>query len=187
MTLPITLPMTMTLPTITTMTMATAVRPTLVVRRAAGGVGAAAAVRQEAAAAHAADLDVDTTTLIITTTTTTTITTIIIIITTTIITTTTIGRVEASFASKLVATLDPSKPVIDKFVLKNFALRLPRRGSPDRENKTVDLYHDLCGKYSDFIQSQTGVMIRELFDRRHPGSGISELKKIDLVLWQIRA
>jgi hypothetical protein len=186
MTLPITLPMTMTLPTITTMTMATAVRPTLVVRRAAGGVGAAAAVRQEAAAAHAADLDVDTTTLIITTTTTT-ITTIIIIITTTIITTTTIGRVEASFASKLVATLDPSKPVIDKFVLKNFALRLPRRGSPDRENKTVDLYHDLCGKYSDFIQSQTGVMIRELFDRRHPGSGISELKKIDLVLWQIRA
>ena len=28
-------------------------------------------------------------------------------------------RIEASFASKLVATLDPSKPVIDKFVLED--------------------------------------------------------------------
>jgi hypothetical protein len=38
------------------------------------------------------------------------------------------GMVEASFASKLVATLDPSKPVIDKFVLEYFAMRLPTTG-----------------------------------------------------------
>jgi hypothetical protein len=36
------------------------------------------------------------------------------------------NRIEASFASKLVATIDPSKPVIDKFVLENFGLKLPR-------------------------------------------------------------
>jgi hypothetical protein len=35
------------------------------------------------------------------------------------------GRHEASFASKLVATFDPSKPVIDAVVLKNVGLRLP--------------------------------------------------------------
>jgi hypothetical protein len=28
--------------------------------------------------------------------------------------------------------------------------------------------------------------MRALFDGRFPGAGISELKKIDLVLWQIR-
>jgi hypothetical protein len=98
----------------------------------------------------------------------------------------TTGRLEASFASKLVATLDPSMPVIDKFVLKNFALQLPRHGSQNRELKTIELYHQLCTKYCDFIQSPTGAMIRELFDSRHPNSGVSELKKIDLVLWQIR-
>src|SRR5579863_9467755 len=38
------------------------------------------------------------------------------------------GRIEASFASKMVATLDPSKPVIDKFVLRCFKLRLPKLG-----------------------------------------------------------
>ena|ERR1700687_1246547 len=97
------------------------------------------------------------------------------------------GRLEASFASKLVATLDSSKPVIDKFVLKHFELRLPRWGLSDREVKTIDLYDDLCDKYIAFIQSSTGKMIRELFDSRYPRSEVSELKKIDLVLWQIRS
>ncbi len=96
------------------------------------------------------------------------------------------GRIEASFASKLVATLDPSKPVIDKFVLEYFELRLPSWGSRDRETKTIDMYYDLRDKYSAFIQSPTGKMIRELFDSRYPCSEVSELKKIDLVLWQIR-
>jgi hypothetical protein len=97
------------------------------------------------------------------------------------------GRIEASFASKLVATLDPSKPVIDRFVLEHFELHLPRRGLSDRERKTNDLYYDLCDKYRVFIQSPTAKMIRDLFDSRHPNSEVSELKKIDLVLWQIRS
>jgi hypothetical protein len=96
------------------------------------------------------------------------------------------GRIEASFSSKLVATLDASQPVIDKFVLKNFGLKLPPWGLPDRESKTIVVYRDLCVAYHDFLQSPTGLMIRDLFDRRYPKSGITELKKIDLVLWQIR-
>jgi hypothetical protein len=35
------------------------------------------------------------------------------------------GRVEASFASKLVATIDPNQPVVDTHVLHWFGLRLP--------------------------------------------------------------
>jgi hypothetical protein len=96
------------------------------------------------------------------------------------------GRVEASFASKLVATLDPSMPVVDKFVLEYFDLPLPRWGLADREFKTIGLYRDLCDRYGTFIKSPTGKLIRELFDGRYPCSEVSELKKIDLVLWQIR-
>ena len=94
------------------------------------------------------------------------------------------GRIEVSFASKLVATLDASKPVVDRFVLENFELKLPR--CLDRYSKTVNLYNDLCDAYSDFIRSPTGIMIRALFERQFSGTGITELKKIDLVLWQIR-
>jgi hypothetical protein len=95
-------------------------------------------------------------------------------------------KIEASFASKLVATLDPSKPVIDKFVLQYFKISLPRWGSPERELKTVDLYHLLCENYQDLMQSPTGTLIRELFDSRYPSSGVTELKKTDFVLWQLR-
>jgi hypothetical protein len=98
-----------------------------------------------------------------------------------------IGRIEASFASKLAATIDPSKPVIDKFVLNNFELKLPHWGSPDRRVRTVGVYRELCDAYRSFIESLTGIMLRERFDGRYPRTGVSELKKIDLVLWQIRS
>jgi hypothetical protein len=97
------------------------------------------------------------------------------------------GWIEASFASKLVATVDPSTPVIDRFVLENFGLKLPRWGLSDRESKTVDVYHNLRGAYRELFQSPTGTMIRELFELRFPHAGITELKKIDLVLWKIRS
>lgn len=96
------------------------------------------------------------------------------------------GSIEASFASKLVATLDPSRPVIDKFVLEYFGMQLPRRGSEGREPKTIELYQELCDKYSTFMQSSIGKLMREAFDRRYPNSEIGELKKLDLVLWQLR-
>jgi hypothetical protein len=96
------------------------------------------------------------------------------------------GTIEASFASKLVATLDPAKPVIDKFVLEYFAMRLPRWRSTDREEKTIELYRELCGKYRTLLHNPTGKLILELFDLRYPNSEVSELKKVDLVLWQVR-
>jgi hypothetical protein len=40
------------------------------------------------------------------------------------------GRYEASFASKLLATINPDMPVIDSVVLRNLDLRLPARARP---------------------------------------------------------
>jgi hypothetical protein len=97
------------------------------------------------------------------------------------------GSIEASFASKLVASLDSSKPVIDRFVLDYFDLRLPRWGSSDRELNAVALYEELCERYSDLMQNPTGTTIRGLFGRKFPNCPISELKKIDFVLWQLRS
>jgi hypothetical protein len=48
------------------------------------------------------------------------------------------GGLEASFASKLVATLDLSKPVIDKFVLRYFGMQLPRSSDAARYSSLDD-------------------------------------------------
>jgi hypothetical protein len=97
------------------------------------------------------------------------------------------NRVEASFASKLVATLDPGKPVIDKFVLSNFGLRLPASSAADREARIIKIYDSLCSKYDALLRDSIGALIIEMFDQRYPNSTVSPLKKVDLVLWQIRS
>ena len=95
-------------------------------------------------------------------------------------------RLEASFASKLVATLDPGKPVIDKFVLSNFGLRLPGWGTAAREERVIEVYDSLCSQYDRLLADPIGVRILDMFDRQYPHSSVSPLKKVDLVLWQIR-
>jgi len=97
------------------------------------------------------------------------------------------GRYEASFASKLVATLDPTQPVIDRFVLENFGLRLPYLYQKDRETRILQVHAELCAKYEALLASDVGRLIREKVEARYPGTGISDLKRVDLVLWQHRA
>jgi hypothetical protein len=96
------------------------------------------------------------------------------------------GRIEASFASKFVATLDPSKPVIDRIVLSHFAMRLPYWKEADRRAKVLEVYRRLCAAYAELLDSPTGLMITDRFDRHFQSTGLTPLKKIDLVLWQIR-
>jgi len=95
-------------------------------------------------------------------------------------------RYEASFASKLVATLDPTKPVVDKFVLGNFGLKPPYYSASEREAKTIGVYNELCGRYETLMRSPLGRTICARFTQRYPKADITEIKKIDLVLWQTR-
>jgi hypothetical protein len=92
------------------------------------------------------------------------------------------GNVEASFASKLVATIDPSKPVIDKFVLKHFRLSLPYPKAKNRFERVLNLYESLCEQFSGLIASSTGSTILDCFDRRFGHTNLTALKKVDLVL-----
>jgi len=97
------------------------------------------------------------------------------------------GRFEASFSSKLVHTVDPTLPVLDRFVLENMGLRLPYPSARQRERRLVELYAELRGRYGALEASPLGHQIRGRFDIAFPGSGVSDLKKIDLVLWQHRS
>jgi hypothetical protein len=96
------------------------------------------------------------------------------------------GRIEASFVSKLIATVDPSKPVIDKFVLDNLGLRLPYHNASNRESRTIEVYRQLCAKFEELVSGSTGRTICEKFQELYPWAKITDLKKIDLALWQIR-
>ena len=97
------------------------------------------------------------------------------------------GMVEASFASKLVATLDPAKPVIDSVVLSHFGLRLPHLHAIDRQARVVGIYRSLSEAHAELAAAPVARMIRDLFDQEFPNTNLTPLKKVDLVLWQIRS
>lgn len=96
------------------------------------------------------------------------------------------GRVEASFASKLVATLDPSQPVIDSVVLGNLGLRLPN-GEPSERIRRIEALHGrLRDCFSGYLATPEGRELVVQFTAAYPAFPISETKMLDLVLWQAR-
>lgn len=96
------------------------------------------------------------------------------------------GRVEASFASKLVASVDPEQPVIDSIVLANLGLRLPVRTAPRRLERLAELHAQLAAAYAAYLARPEGRRLVTTFKRRYPGAEVSQVKVLDLVLWQIR-
>ena len=96
------------------------------------------------------------------------------------------GRLEASFVSKFIATLDPNKPVIDKWILKNFGLQLPHYKAKDRERKIVDTYNELVEMYLKLLKEPYIKTLIKKFSQRYPDISITDVKKIDLVFWKVR-
>jgi len=96
------------------------------------------------------------------------------------------GRCEASFASKLVATLDPSKPVLDAHVLKNLGLHLPLPKAPRRTARVCEIYEEIASRFSVFLKTKAGAYLVTAFSHTYPTATITDVKMLDLVLWQTR-
>lgn len=96
------------------------------------------------------------------------------------------GRLEASFASKLLATLRPTEPVIDSEVLRNLGVRLPYAGAQGRFGKICVLHKELGHAFGDFLKTQQGRYLVSEFTQMYPRANVTEEKMLDLVLWQTR-
>lgn len=98
-----------------------------------------------------------------------------------------LNRFEPSFSSKLAATHNPNLPIWDKIVLTNIGITPPPLYSIDRMNKTIATYEKIKEWYSRYMNSKEGHLVVNLFDDIvDESSSITDLKKIDFVLWQIR-
>lgn len=97
------------------------------------------------------------------------------------------GRYEASFGSKLFATINPSTPVIDSVVLKNLGLRLPSANASERAEKICEVHRTLSRLFEAFLATDTGTYLVAAVDKAYPTANITKEKKLDLVLWQTRA
>jgi hypothetical protein len=96
------------------------------------------------------------------------------------------GRYESSYISKLVATINPELPVIDKFVLKNVGLKLPYAITKNRKVKIIEVYNKLIKEFEAFLKTEMGEYLVRRFTENFPWANITQTKMVDLVLWQTR-
>ena len=99
------------------------------------------------------------------------------------------GRFEASFASKLVATLNPAAPVIDARVTQAVGLVLPPATAPDRSAQIEKVHAELSRYFAEFLPTSTGRYLIKRFDAHYPklAKRVSAEKKVDFVLWKADA
>lgn len=100
----------------------------------------------------------------------------------------TLGRYEPSFSSKLAATLNPNEPVWDKFVLQNAGQIAPSYAAKYKTQRAKEIFQNIRAWYESYIPSEEGQLVITTFDRLvEQNNQITNLKKIDFVLWQTRA
>jgi hypothetical protein len=97
------------------------------------------------------------------------------------------GTYEMSFASKLLHTIEPLHPIWDSVVTqRHFAIKVPYASCKNREIACCMRYAEYEDKFYDYMASDEGRTIIEQFDKKFPDNKISDVKKIDFVLWQDR-
>lgn len=96
------------------------------------------------------------------------------------------GRYEASFSSKIVASIDPDRPVIDDIVLGNLGLSLLPYHKKNRREGCLQTYDSLLIEFATMLKTKEFPQIKERVLNRFPSFSITDTKIIDFVLWQYR-
>jgi len=63
---------------------------------------------------------------------------------------------------------------------------MPYAYEADRIGKVIDLHEALRRRYEELLAGEAGRSICERFRRRFPAANVTDLKRVDLVLWQHR-
>jgi hypothetical protein len=96
------------------------------------------------------------------------------------------GRIETSFASKLLATINPNVAPLDDIVLGNLGLALPNYQEINRIQLCINTHNQLVQRMNHLITLPQFQELKERFIERFPGYDFTDVKILDLLLWQHR-
>ncbi len=94
------------------------------------------------------------------------------------------GTCEASFASKMLATLNTEKPIVDRTVTEFLELERPSGELTERIAKAKENYSKIELWYKEYLATDEAKTVLSLFDSKFPEyTTISSVKKIDFILY----
>lgn len=97
------------------------------------------------------------------------------------------GNVEASFTSKMIATLHPDMPIWDSLMLARLGLRLKGTTSQAKLENTDEVYGEIVSWYETYLATDDAEKNIRLFDELLPDfAWLTPVKKVDFLLWSER-
>lgn len=97
------------------------------------------------------------------------------------------GRLEMSFVSKMVALVDPTFPIWDSVVTKgHFGIIAPSVSTKNRLQKGIEKYEQYRYCYDTYMQTDEARKKISEFDALFQKTDITDVKKLDFMLWQER-
>jgi uncharacterized membrane protein YgaE (UPF0421/DUF939 family) len=99
-------------------------------------------------------------------------------------------RLESSFSSKLLHTINPDLPIWDSIVMEKLKLKTTFYSKEIKKKKEqiITQYQNLSDFFNKFIITPEGQELINLFDDKIDTQdyNITPLKKIDFIIWQTR-
>lgn len=94
------------------------------------------------------------------------------------------NQTEASFASKMLATLNPNKPIWDSSVLSFLGLKPTGKTDSCKQDSSIEIYSQIEAWYAEYLKTEESRDNISIFDKTLPlYAWISDVKKIDYMLW----
>ena len=92
-------------------------------------------------------------------------------------------NVEPSFSSKMLATINPNKPIWDKYVLKHLKIRVKEKDKDKKIEEAINIYKKIEEKYKEYLEDNN---IKETINRIKKilnDERISDIKILDYIIW----
>ena len=96
------------------------------------------------------------------------------------------GRIEASFASKMLATINSNMPIWDQYVLKNLNLKVSGKTKKEKLDNTIKTYYEIVEREKEELKREDIKQLIKEFKQNFKEYEISEIKILDYILWNSR-
>lgn len=93
------------------------------------------------------------------------------------------GFIEPSFASKLVATINPNMPIWDKNVINYFGIQ--KQMGINKIDKTIQIYSDLCLEYEKKLMNPQICEEICFFKKIINSKQLTNVKLLDFIAWTL--
>ena len=96
------------------------------------------------------------------------------------------GNIEASFCSKMLATINPNMPIWDQYVLKNLNIKVEGKTKEERLENTKNAYKLIVKEMNDRLERKNVQETIKEFRDFFPELDFTDMKILDFLLWNNR-